>query len=127
MIEIIMSQVNGVRLIKGIRILEPDDIIHGIPVHRVDSQRINQTIILMIEAMGLRRVDFDLLRREYLYAAYPVYTMRYKVTAWLIKCYGYLILWLYDNARMFKQIPESEVFSWRYFTPYTWFKRGKRH
>ena len=122
MIEVTVDEVDGVKFLKNVCILEPDQIINGVGVHRVyPRDGLDRTLRLL----GLRKVGVDYNYRAYLYVVYPTSYFRFKVTEGLLKVYWRSIRWLYDNARVFKAIPSSQPFSWAYFTPYVWCRACK--
>ena len=130
MIETTIREVGGVRFYENIRILEPDYKKFGIGLHWISDKllmRGDTEFLRYIKAVGLRQVEHDPSMRACGYALYPMSYWRFKVVEFLFKCYWWSIRWVYDNARFFKQIPAGECFSWRYFTPYIWYKkmRGK--
>lgn len=116
--------VDGVQFIEGIRILEPDDTIGGIGVHLISWSIIDQAPEFMraVKALGLRKVGEDICRAVDQYAPYPIPFLGIKLVQFALKVYWLSIWLLYDNARVFKQIPEGQCFSWSYFTPYVWYK-----
>lgn len=123
MIEISIKVIDGVNFIDNMKVLEPDSTWEGVPVHRVEGKyRHANDLLFGLRMLGLRKVGFDFSRRADLYTSYPVDWFRAKVNHAFIVIYWAIIRWLYNNARFFKQIPESQPFSWRYFTPFTWFK-----
>jgi len=124
MIEITIKHVDGIDFIDKVHILEPDKIWHGIGVHMV-SMRVDKQAAGFLNLLGLRKVYFDCNYKAYYYARTP-FAYYVKGAEFLCRIYWVLIRWLYDNARIFKQIPEGELFSWRYFTPYVWYKNLRR-
>ena len=127
MIEATESCIDGVRFIDNIRFCEPYLYENGVKVERVSERLLieGRHIDLMLKALGLRRVGWDYCYRSAVYAHYPIGYVQYKAVRFLLQGYWRTIKFLYSNARMFKQIPEAECFSWRYFTPYTWFKKQR--
>jgi len=125
MIETTIDQVDGVTFYKNIRILEPDDTVGGMGVHLIPWRVIDQdpNLIRAIRAMGLRRVGEQPNYRVDLYAQFPLPFLSIKLVQFALKIYWHSIHWLYDNACVFKQIPESQCFSWSYFTPYVWYRK----
>ena len=125
MIETTISEVDGVRFYKNIKILEPDDTIGGFPVHYIPNRIADCDIEFMraIKALCLKRVGVVFSMDAGQYAQSPMPFLAIKVAQFAIKTYWASIRWLYDNARFFKQIPVGECFSWRYFTPYAWYKK----
>ena len=126
MIETTISEVEGVRFYKNIRILGPDDTVGGMGVHIIPDRVMVRDPELMraIRVLGLKRVGRDMCRAggSELYAQFPMPYFAIKVVQFALKIYWATIRWLYDNARVFKQIPESECFSWKYFTLYVWYR-----
>ncbi len=121
MIEVTIKEVDGVRFYKNIRILEPDTIENGVGVHRI-VDRTDPNLISSIKMLGLRKVGRDPAYRSDLYAQYPMPYYKFKATEFLLKIYWNIVRWLYDNARMFKEIPHSDPFSWKYLTLYVWYR-----
>lgn len=124
MIEITTSEVDGVRFYKGIRILEPDDRIGGFPIHFIPDVAVRDPELMRaIKVLGLKRVGRDLPSLSELYAQFPRAYIGVKLTQFMLSVYWGVIRWLYDNARVFKEIPPYEHFSWQYFTPYVWCRK----
>jgi len=125
MIETTIDHVDGVTFYKNIRILEPDDTIGGMGVHLISWRLIDQDPELMraIKVLGLRKVGEDICVRADRYAQFPLPYLLIKLIQFALKIYWHSIRWLYDNARVFKQIPENQCFSWTYFTPYVWYRK----
>ena len=126
MIETTINHVGGVIFYSNIRILEPDGKRYGVPVHYI-SQRLEERepeVMVYLKSMGLRKVGYtpNIGGGSFEYAQYPKAYIAYKVLKRLWQVYWGLVRFLYDNARFFKQIPEDQCFSWRYFTPYVWYK-----
>jgi len=130
MIETTISEVDGVRFYKDIKILEPDDTIGGFPVHYIpDRVRLRDPELMRaIKILGLRRVGRNAAIRggSDAYAQFPRAYIGVKVVQLGLRIYWGIIYWLYSNARFFKEVPSSECFSWRYFTPYVWYKKLRR-
>jgi hypothetical protein len=125
MIEGTVTTIEGVRFYSW-EIVEPTEKLNGVPIEYVDPYlKDNIDVKIGLRALGLRKIDYDISKRADIYAKYPINVIRYKVIMFLLSIYWNTIHWLYDNARMFKQIPESSQFSWKYFTPYTWIRRRK--
>ena len=125
MIETTVDTIDGVQFLKDIRIVEPIEKRHGVPVELV-SWRLadnNPEFIRALKLLGLKKIDFDPSYRADVYAKFPISYIRLKITMAALHTYWAIIRWLYNNARVFKQIPENGCFSWRYFTPYTWFNK----
>ena len=61
MIEVTIKQIEGVRFINDIHILEPDETIGGLGVHRIDSRILetNAEFMRAIKAMGLKKVGLS--------------------------------------------------------------------
>ena len=125
MIEVTVKNMEGVTFYSKVRVLEPDFYRNGVGVHRV-SRDTDKELIFALRALGLRKVDYDASYHEDLYVAFPISYLRYKVVEAVFKVYWHVIRWLYDNMRFFKQIPREERFSWRYFTPYCWYRRIRK-
>ncbi len=127
MIEVKAKYVDGVQFVNNVRITPPYEYEKGVRVEIVDRRMGKETEVLkVLRSLGLKQVGTDLSRRADIYASYPVNFIRYKITMFLWKSYWLSVWWLYDNTRMFKQIPAGEIFSLRYFTPYCWWIFLKR-
>ncbi len=122
MIEVTAKYVDGVNFIDKVKIISWERR-HGIPVQQVDYKVLKEPLVKSIlKSLMLEEVDYDPCCRITYFAQRPVNDYVFKLIKWSFSVYWYLVRWLYNNARMFKQIPSGEMFSWRYFTPYTWFK-----
>lgn len=128
MIETTIDQVDGVTFYKNIRILEPDTTIGGMGVHYIPWMLTDRDPEFMraIGVLGMRRVGESVSWRAGEYAQFPLPYLLIKLVQFALRIYWYSIRWLYDNARVFKQIPENQCFSWAYFTPYVWYKKIKK-
>lgn len=129
MIEATIKEIDGVRFYSNIRILESDDTIGGFPIHYIPDRVSLQEpeLIKAIKLLGLRKVGRNLVMcgGSDVYAQLPAPYIGVRIVQVLLRMYWGIIRWLYGNARFFKQVPEAECFSWRYFTPYAWFKKLK--
>ena len=126
MIEVTVGYVDGVKFITHMKLLQPDDTLNGVPIHEVDSElEKHPQVKESLRILGLHRVGFNYPRSASLYAEGLPRYITAVIVGGLLQVYWFLVRWLYDNARFFKQIPEYQPFSWRYFTPYSWF-RGKK-
>lgn len=127
MIETTIDEVDGVQFLKDIRILEPDDTVGGMGVYRIDDKTAvwNPEVMRAIKVLGLRRVGRQVEWRANLYAQFPIPFLPIKLVQFALRVYWATIRFLYDNARVFKQIPPNQCFSWTYFTPYVWFRKLK--
>jgi len=134
MIEVTVKEIEGVRFIDKLRVLEPDTYIGGVGAHRVTRNMADiagLSVMVMLKTMGLRKVGEDLSYGADLYAQFPAPYVWVKTNLWLGQVHRVVVRWLYYNARFFQQIPPGTIFSWAYFTPYVWLKqikakRGKR-
>ena len=125
MIEYTTKTIEGVNFISDTKFVEPFEYRNGIRVEMVSGRLLNRSpemagVLLM---MGLRKVGIDPCYDAEIYAHYPLGYYIYRATHYLLNGYWWGIRFLYKNARVFQQIPDTECFSWRYFTPYTWFKK----
>jgi len=122
----------GVRFIINVKLEEPFEHKYGVRIERISGRLLAESkeFRIILKALGFRKVEEEPWTDNIIYVQYPVCYIRYKAIQALINAYYKTILFLYDNARLFKKIPEGEQFSWRYFTPYTWFKalwdKGKK-
>ena len=128
MITTMIDEVDGVRFYTNIKILEPDYRKFGVGLHWVSDRLIDNEpeVLRYLKAVGLRETEYDISMRAFGYAQYPLHYLHFKVVEFLFKRYWWCIRWLYDNARVFKQIPPNETFSWKYFTLYCWYKRLRK-
>jgi hypothetical protein len=124
MLKTTVKYVDGVRFIDKVRFLDMDERRHGIPVHYVDDELLRNTdgLETVLKLHGLWKVDFAYERKASIYTHGWVNFVVFKIVDAVFTLYWPTIRWLYDNARIFKQIPTGTMFSWRYFTPYVWFK-----
>lgn len=115
----------GIRFLGKIRFCEPYDYENGVRVEKVTRRFLEQSPELshILRTLGLRKVGFDFCYDANVYAHYPMGYVQYKVTHHLFTGYWWLVRFLYNNARIFQQIPPAECFSWRYFAPYVWIKK----
>ena len=129
-IEVTMREVDGVRFLDRVRILEPDMKRKGVGVHlithQIENMDFHRELMMSLESLGLRKVDYLQEYRAFAYVQYRLPFIVYKVVGWSWTAYWRTIRFLYDNARMFKQIPPGDCFSWKYFTPYCWYRSIKR-
>ena len=124
MIETTVNTVDGVMFYENIRLLEPDETIGGMGIHWIPDRvvRDEPELIRAIRALGLKRVGFDYCRDSFEYAHFPMPYIPIRLVQFSLRVYWKTLRWVYDNARVFKQIPANECFSWRYFTPYVWYR-----
>lgn len=125
MLEVTVNTVEGVEFIKDVRILEPDGTYLGVPYHSV-AYNTKPEILRMIKATGLRKAGR--LEENFIgdmYTEGSVFYWRLIIARALFRTYWAAVKWLYDNARVFKQIPVGSQFSWSYFTPYCWYLNVK--
>ena len=125
MIQISQDYVDGVSFISDIKIIEPFGYENGVQVERISNNCLKSSTRRILKALGMRKVsDGQMFDRDCeIWVAYPVNYYRYKMTHCLLRGYWKTVRFLYDNARIFKAIPPGECFSWRYFTPYVWYKQ----
>jgi hypothetical protein len=123
MIETTIKQVDGLNFVIDVKLVPPFEYRNGVRVELVSSRMSVEApeFKLILTALGFELVDFDGCTNSYIYAQLPYRFIQYKVARFLLRFYWWSIRSLYDNARMFKQIPQGERFSWRYFTLYVWF------
>ena len=128
MIETTIEAIEGVNFVTNARFVEPYEYENGVRVEKVTSRLLLRSpeIKGLLKVMGLREVGFDYPLDAVVYAQYPTGYFIYRVVHQLVVAYWWAIRFLYKNARLFQQIPEAECFSWRYFTPYVWFKKIHR-
>lgn len=123
MIETTIREVEGVKFLETVKIVSWETR-KGIPVQEVDAEVIGETWWEGIRKMlMLEEVEYDFSRKTYIYAQRPVNDITYKVVEFIGRFYWKLMRFLYDECRVFKGIPAGEMFSWRYFTPYVWYRR----
>ena len=124
MIKVTEKYIDGVRFIDKLELVDTGDRRYGIPIHYVaDRLLIQYGVALFLRTHGLTKVGESLERCAAIYVSGHVNPVLYFLAELLFKLYYKSVWWSYNNLRMFKQIPEANTFSWRYFTPYTWFKR----
>jgi len=125
MIEITVKYVDGVRFVDSWKVVEPIEVRHGVQIERVSRQLLEASpgAESFLKMIGLKRVEVEPWTDVYIYAFYPMSWLWLEFIRRASCVYWRILRWLYNNARMFKQIPEGEMFSWRYSTPYTWLKR----
>jgi hypothetical protein len=123
MIEITEKYVDGVRFIDKMRVLDMDERRFGIPVHYVDDLLGKQDgVAMFLRTHGLSKVGEAIERRADIYVSGPIDPILYWLGERFFRWYWKAVRWSYNNLRVFKQIPPGYMFSWRYFTPYVWFK-----
>ena len=124
MIESTIETIDGVHFLKDARFVEPYEYENGVRVERITQRLLDRSPetegLLLI--MGMRKVGFDYPYAAAIYAHYPMGYFIYRTIHHLLKGYWWVLRFLYNNARLFQQIPPAECFSWRYFTPYVWFR-----
>ena len=129
-IETTMREVDGVRFLDRVRILEPDMKRNGVGVHLISRKLVkmdeNKELMMSLRTYGLRRVDYLPEYKSFAYVQYHVPFMIYKIVGWSWSAYWKTIWVSYDNARLFKQILPGDCFSWKYFTPYCWYMSIKK-
>ena len=121
MIEITTDEIEGVKFIK---LVEPIERRCG--VEKVSCRLLTSEMEFALKINGFRRGEFIPFMDAYEYIQYPLPYYWYRTVNFILKGYWKALKFLYDNARLFKQIPEGECFSWRYFTPYVWFKNKSK-
>jgi len=115
----------GVSFISKVEFVEPYEYENGVRVEKVDRRQIEGVpeTVLLLNSLGLKRVGFDYSWDAYVYTPYPIGYIQYKIAQHILTGYFWLVKFLYNNARMFQQIPVGTQFSWKYFTPYAWLRR----
>jgi len=115
----------GVRFMTDIQLVKPYEYRNGVMVELLSCSRLKDApdIELSLRRLGFKRVGFDPDFDAYQYVRYPFGYIRYKIVSKLMKGYWWLMRFLYNNARMFQEVPRGERFSWRYFTPYVWMRK----
>ncbi len=119
-----VKTIEGVQFISDIEIVEPREKIHGVYVELIGYNLSHSAKELpsILHKLGLRHTGYDINRDSYIYAFYPWGYYQYKIMRVILKAYWWSLWFLYNNTRVFKEIPHNEVFSWHYFTPYVWVK-----
>jgi len=127
MIEYSIDTIDGVQFLKDMKFVKPYEYENGIMIERIPLSSLNRRPELdgILLLMGMRRVGSDYCTHSYIYTLYPFGYYGYKLTHHLLRVYWWMVRFLYNNARIFQQIPEAECFSWRYFTPYVWYEKLK--
>jgi len=125
MLEISVRYLEGLNFHMDIKVIEPREKLNGVYVEYLDNRTLHSSpeMPLILKAIGMKRAGYCLERDTEIWAWQPWGYIQYRLIHWFIKTYWWLLRWLYDNARMFKQIPPGTMFSWKYFTPYTWLRR----
>ena len=123
MIEITIRVVDGVRFYGNIRVLAPDIKRYGVGIHLLNESIVQDAELMRyLKIVGLKKVGYDFSLRSGEYTETTRSFLWYKAFNRFFVVYWWCIRWLYDNARVFKQIHEGTMFSWKYFTPYVWYK-----
>ena len=112
----------GVMFLSKLRFIKPFDYENGVRVEKINGRLLRQVpgYKIMLNMLGLRKVGVDPYLDADTYALYPWGYIQYKAVQHILTGYWWLMRFLYNNARMFQQIPTGTCFSWRYFTPYVW-------
>ena len=125
MIEVTTKTLDGVSFLTNAKIVEPREKRNGVYVELVSERMYRNTEMgVILKGFGLRKVGHDLACDYDIYTFHPWGYWQYRVVRYLLRAYWWLIRFLYDNARMFKEIPPSNRFSWSYFTPYVWVRNA---
>ena len=123
MIEATVKEVDGVQFIDKVKIVSWERK-YGIPIQEVGAELFRESRTRnILESLMLEEVDYDFARKTIYFAQRPVNDIVYRFIKFSISVYWHSLWFLHDNTGMFKQIPENECFSWRYFTPYVWYRR----
>lgn len=124
MIEVSVKHLEGLNFIVDVKIVEPREKKNGVYIEYVDRRTLYESPVFkfILRAFGMRQIGEAPERHAYIYAFHPWGYWQYKMIYLLIKAYLMSLWWLYGNARIFKQIPPAEMFSWKYFTLYIWCK-----
>ena len=102
---------------------KPDIVIYGIPIYQLSDKILMGTdVSSRLSALGLRFVAHYPACRYRLYAQYPIPYFRFKVLEFLARIYWAVLHFSYNNACLFRRIPEGECFSWKYCFFYCWYK-----
>lgn len=122
------TNAEGVRFLSRVRFTEPYDYENGVRVEKVSKRTIEQApeTTMILNGLGLKKVGFDYHWDAYVYAGYPLGYTQYKIARHVLTGYWWLMRFLYNNARIFQQIPSGTPFSWKYFTPYVWVKKARK-
>ena len=120
MIEITIKYIDGVQFLDTFKIVSWEKV-DGVNAQLVSRKLINQSYTNhIIRTLGLVKVGYDAsMRADIFVKKYGLSRLYLKLS----KVYWRLVRFMYDNCRLFKQIPLGSEFSWRYFTPYTWIKK----
>ena len=122
--KIIFSNNNFVNCVqKAGEITLPKEKRYGIDTWEIFSYEMCPTTEEACKKEGLRKVDYSPFTNGIIYTHYPFDYLRYKILHFLARIYWQVSFFLYREARFFQHIPEEEVFSWKYFTPYVWAKK----
>ena len=125
MLEMSIKYLEGLSFHMDIKVVEPREKLNGVYVEYLDSWLLHnsQEMPLILKAIGMKKVGYRLETLQEVWAWQPWGYTQYRLIHWFIKAYWWLLRWLYNNTRMFKRIPPGQIFSWKYFTPYTWIKK----
>ena len=124
MIEVSINHLEGLNFIADVKIVEPREKENGVFIERIEGNLAKKSpeFISIIKAFGMRKVGRSVVTDTDVYTFYPWGYFQYRLVHFWFRIYWEAIRWLYNNARMFKAIPQGEMFSWSYFTPYIWIK-----
>lgn len=127
MIEVKSYLVDGTEFNQIHRILEPDERIGRVGVHRLPSSLESRTpeIVRLLKLAGIKKVKYDAYRNQDLYAESVLPYAYIKTFLFILKAYWWTIRFLYNNACMFRRKPAFETFTWKSFTPYCWYQNIK--
>lgn len=125
-IEVTTDTVEGVSFIRDVRLVPPFERMNGITVELVRaSLLLHPQVREALKAVGLKEVGYAEHQGAVIYAHSTPSFLLYHIVYCFNKSHWAIVKWLYNNARMFQQIPEGEAFSWRYFTPFCWYRRAR--
>lgn len=124
MLQMSVKYLEGLNFHWDIKIVEPREKQNGVYVEFIDRNLLRQSpeLAVIFKAIGLHKVDehFESFTDVYAWGRWG--KLRFSLIRLLILAYWRTLYFLYDNGRVFKEIPPGQCFSWRYFTPYTWLR-----
>ena len=125
MIEVSVKVVDGVRFIDTIKVVPPYYTRNGVKVELVHYNIIREAQPIL-GILGYKKCGYDIITDSYIFVPTWYHKFIYKILEFLLLLYHRSIWFLYDNARLFREIPPGECFSWRYFILYHYLVNGTK-
>jgi len=126
MIETSVRHRENLNFIYDIKIVEPREKRNGVYVELVKYKYMTSEMTTILKAIGMRYSGEDELTDSSVYTFYPWGYYQYILMRKILKAYWWFIKVLYYNARFFQPVEVGEKFSWKYFTPVSWFLVRKK-